>query len=364
MKVAVPTADLAEALRKVLNVVTARSTLPVLGNVLLSARGGELSLATTDLEVSISTAVGAEVSREGEATLMGRKFGQLVGTLSGDKVTIEIDEQMTAAIVCGSARFRLLGLNAAEFPKEAPFTAQRELSFPGGEFTKILRKIAYAVSVDQTRYVLNGILLSVKEGAFTAVATDGRRLALVEKNLEEGTAMATGDAILPIKVVKELQRLLVGNEDIAIKLSDTRASFTVGKTVLTSKLVEGSYPNYRQVIPSAFTNSVALPRETFIRVLDRVSVVVSDSGAAVKCALSENAMTLSASSAEIGEASEPIEVTYQGTPVNISFNPQFLRDPLTNLEADDITLKFNDEFKPVVVLGDEGFLCVIMPMRN
>jgi DNA polymerase III subunit beta len=364
MKVAVPTADLAEALRKVLSVVTSRSTLPVLGNVLLSARSGELALSTTDLEVSITTAMAAEVSREGDATLMGRKLGQLVGTLSGDTVTIEIDENMASSISCGSARFRLLGLNAAEFPKEAPFTAQRELSFPGGEFTKVLRKIAYAVSADQTRYVLNGILLSVKEGVFTAVATDGRRLALVEKNLEEGYSGATGDAILPIKVVKELQRLLTGDEDVIIKVSDTRASFSVGKTVLTSKLVEGTYPNYRQVIPSAFSNSVSMPREQLIRVLDRVSVVVSDSGAAVKCALGENAMTLSASSVEIGEASEPLEVAYQGSPVTISFNPQFLRDPLTNLEADDITMKFNDEFKPVVVLGDEGFLCVIMPMRS
>ena len=134
--------------------------------------------------------------------------------------------------------------------------------------------------------------------------------------------------------------------------------------MLTTKLVEGEYPNYRQVIPSSFKNSVVLPREAFAEVLNRVAVVVTDSGASVRFQLTENALELSANSSDLGDATEPMNVAYDGEPVTIAFNPGFLRDPLRTLDADDMTIRFNDEFKPVAILGDEGFLYVIMPMRN
>ncbi len=364
MKFKMPTAELSEGLHKVLSIVSTRSTLPVLSNILLSARENKVSLSTTDLEVSIVTTLTAEVEREGETTLPARKFGQIITTLSGETVTLDTDENMTTAISSGAAKFRVMGLDSAEFPRESEFKEDRQLTFSIEQFGKSIRKIAYAMSNDQTRYVLNGILLSVHEDNFTTVATDGRRLALVEKILEEGKSVSDGEVILPIKVVTELQRLLEGEGEVVIKLSGARSSFAIGDTVISSKLVEGSYPNYRQVIPSSFDNSVILPREPFIEVLSRVSVVVSDSGASIRFSLSENTLTLSASSSDVGEASEPLEVNYQGEDVNISFNPLFLRDPLRNLECDEITVRFNDEFKPVVILGDEGFLCVIMPMHN
>lgn len=364
MKFTVPTAELLEALRRVLSVVSSRSTLPVLCNVLLTAKDGEVSLTTTDLEVSITTSISAEIEREGQTTLPARKFGQIVGTLSGEKITLDTDENLTTSIASGSAKFKVMGLDAAEFPKEGEFEENRQLTFAKNELGKTLRKIAYAVSTDQTRYVLNGILLSIQDGNFTAVATDGRRLALVERALAEGEAVSGGDVILPIKVVNELQRLLEGEGEVVIRISDARASFQIDKTTVTTKLVEGAYPNYRQVIPSSFNNSVIVPRNSLSEVLNRVSVVVSDSAASVKFSLAENKLVLSASSVEVGEANEPLELSYQGDDVSISFNPSYLRDPLRNLECDEITVRFNDEFKPVVITGDEGFLCVIMPMRN
>ncbi len=363
MKLTIPTSNLSDGLRKVLSVVSSRSTLPVLCNVLLTAKDGQLSLSTTDLEVSIVTTMEAEIEREGETTLPARKFGQIASTLSGEHVTLDTDENMTTTIASGSARFRIMGLDSGEFPRQSDFEATRELTFEKADLGKTFRKIAYAVSTDQTRYVLNGILLSVQDGNFVAVATDGRRLALVERNLES-SSLSDGDVILPIKVVNELQRLLEGEGEVTISISDSLASFKMENTIITTKLVEGSYPNYRQVIPSSFNNSVILPRDPFNQVLNRVSVVVSDSGSAVKFALTENNLVLNATSTEFGEASEPLEVNYQGEPVNISFNPSYLRDPLRNLECNEITVRFNDEYKPVVILGDEGFLCVIMPMRN
>ncbi len=363
MKLTVSTAMLLEALRKVLSVVSTRSTIPILSNVLLVGKDGKLSLSTTDLEVSITTTIDANIEKEGETTLPAKKFGQIAGTLPGGDVTLETTGDNTTSVTCGPASFRIMGIDAQEFPKEADFDEDRKISLVAGEFGKTLRKISYSVSSDQTRYVLNGILLSVNAGTFIAVATDGRRLALVEKMLEDPD-IVDGDCILPIKVVHELERTLDDDGELVIRLSDSRASFEMENTTIVSKLVEGTYPNYRQVIPGSFQNSVIIPREKFTEVLNRVGVVVTDSAASIKMALETDKIELSASSAEIGEASEPMEVSYQGDPVNIAFNPQFLRDPLKSLECDDLTIRFNDEFKPVVMLGDEGFLYVIMPMRN
>jgi DNA polymerase-3 subunit beta len=198
----------------------------------------------------------------------------------------------------------------------------------------------------------------------TAVATDGRRLALVEKMLDSSESLIDCDLVLPIKVVNELQKLLEAEGDVVIRLSDSNASFIIDNSVLTSKLIDGDYPNYRQVIPASFENSIVLPRENFSEVLNRVSIVISESGSSVKFTLNTDTATLSASSAEIGEANESMQVSYHGEALNISFNPDYLKDPLKALDCDDLTIRFSDEYKPVVVLGDEGFLYVIMPMRN
>ncbi len=364
MKLTVPAVSLMDGLRKVLNVVNPRSTIPVLSNVLLSAKDNLLTLSTTDLEVSISTSIEANVETEGETTLPARKFGQIVGTLTKGDVTLETDKSLTTTISCGRAVFRVMGIEASEFPRETGFQEDRRLELAAVDFGKTLKKIAYAVSMDRTRYVLNGILLSINEGNFTSVATDGRRLAVVEKVIDGIDQSMDGDVILPIKVVTELQKLLEEEGRVEIRLSESRASFTVSNSEISSKLVEGKYPNYRQVIPGSFKNSVIIPREAFSEVLNRVSVVVTDSGASIKFDLSKDSLKLSASSSDVGEASEPVEVSYQGDPLTIALNPGFLREPLRNLECDELTMRFNDEFKPIALLGDEGFLYVIMPMRN
>jgi DNA polymerase-3 subunit beta len=365
MKVTVPSHDLNDGLRRVLNIVNTRSTIPVLGNVLISAREGRLELSTTDLEVSIVTSMSAEIDVEGETTLPAKKFGQIAGSLSSGDVRIETDvKSVTSSISCANAIFHIKGLDPADFPKETEFQEENKLELARIEFGKTLRKIAYAVSTDQTRYVLNGILLSIQEGNFTAVATDGRRLALVEKIIDGMDENIKRKVILPIKVVNELQKLLDEEGVVELRLSESRASFVIGDTILTTKLVEGEYPNYRQVIPGTFKNSVVLPREGFGDVLNRVAVVVTDTGASVKFQLTENAVELSATSNDLGDATEPMTVAYDGEPVTIAFNPGYLRDPLRTLDADEMTIRFNDEFKPVAILGDEGFLYVIMPMRN
>lgn len=364
MKIIIPTSSLSDALRKVLTVGSTRSPIPVLNNVLLQAKDNRLSLSTTDMDVSITTDVNVVVERNGETTLPAKKFGQIVGTLPNGDVTLDTNPELITTITCKNAMFKVSGLSPSDFPRRPEVDGDQKFVFDKIELLKTLRKIGYAVSTDQTRVVLNGILLSVRGGNITAVATDGRRLALVEKITDGSVQLADGDVILPTKVVHELQKLLDGDGQVTVKISSSFSQFNTGDTTITSKLIDGTYPNYRQVIPSSFKNSVVLPREAFFEVLNRVSIVVSESGSAIRFVLKEDSVTLSASTAEIGESEESLPVSYQGEPVNISFNPAFLKEPLKNLDCDEFTLRFNDEFKPVVLLGDQGFLYVIMPMRN
>ena len=278
MKLTVPVQDLLDGLRKVLSVVSSRSTIPILSNVLLTADEGSLSLTTTDLEVSIRTNMTAMVEEQGETTLPAKTLGQIVSSLPNGDVLLQTDENRTTTIDCNRAHFSIMGMNPSEFPRDGDFQEDLQLTLSRTYLGKTLRKISYATSSDQTRYILNGILLSVKEGSFTCVATDGRRLAMVEKSMAGAEPSMDGDAVLPAKAVTELQKLLDGEGDVTVRISDSRAAFEMAETSVTTKLVEGNYPNYRQVIPGSFERSVSIPRESFSEVLNRVSVVLADSG--------------------------------------------------------------------------------------
>lgn len=363
MKLTVSKDNLATVLRKVLSAVNTKTTIPVLNNVLLQADEEGLTVAATDLEVYLRSTVEANVSEPGATTLPAKKLGQLVAALPDGSVTFETSENEQTAISCGNAFFRILGLAADEFPSEDIHDNGVALTMPASDFRKTLSKIYYAASTDETRHVLNGVLLSIRSGILTSVATDGRRLALIERPLEHD-APNDCDVILPPKVVNELVRILDGDADLAITLSESRATFHLGRTLVISKLVEGSYPNYRQVIPNSFSASAVIPRDEFAAALNRVAMVVSESSASINVNMDKAKLTLSATSPEVGEAEEPCEASYDGDPVDISFNPHFLMDPLRHLEADQVVLQFNDQFSPVSVSGDEGFLYVIMPMRS
>ena len=364
MKARMSTKSLTGSLRKILNIVGTRSTLPILNNIFLRAHDGSLTMTTTDLDMSIHTTLEVTVEREGETTIPAKTFANIVTMLPEGEVELDTDSAMATSISCKQAFFKIMGLDPSEFPKQVDLDGEQDFVFNQLEFAKTLRKVGYAVSTDPTRVVLNGILLSIRESSVTTVATDGRRLTLVEKILDTSESLTDSEVIIPTKVVTELQKLLIDDGDLTVKLSDSYVTFTMGNTILTSKLIEGTYPNYRQVIPASFENSVTLPREAFSHVLNRVSIVADDDGSSIKFALEEDLCTLSAASTEIGEAKEPLQIDYKGAPLTISFNPVYLKDPLKNLECDEIAIQFNDEFKPVVILGDEGFLYVIMPMRS
>ena len=363
MKATVSQESLFAGLRRVLNIVSTRTTLPALNNVLMECEDGKIVLTTTGLEVCIRTTLDADVTEAGATTLPAKKFAQIIGSLPSGEISLDTDDNQLTAISCLKSFFKIVGLADNEFPRDSEFSEEWGFTIPADEFKKSLAKVSYASSTDETRHVLNGILLSLRSGVLTMAATDGRRLALVERTLE-GDSLPDGDVILPPKVVTELERTMPSNGDVSVKLSEARAAFSFGATFITSKLVEGTYPNYRQVIPANFTQSIGIPRETFAAVLNRVSMVVTESSSSVRLRLENGVVTISATSNEFGEANEPVDVSYEGEPFEIAFNPVFFGDPLRHLECDELLMQFNDEYSPVSIAGDEGFLCVVMPMRG
>jgi len=363
MKITVSRDSFQKALQKVTSIIGSRSTLPILANILLEAEGGELTLTTTDLEVRVTTKIPVNVEREGKTTIPAKKLLALVSKFIDSEIELNCNEQHHTKIKCGTASFMLLGLIADDFPLPIEFNPVRTLQFEAPEIARIFDQISYAVSLDDSRKVLHGILCTIKENTFTAVATDGKRLALVEKILEGHTG-TEGDSIIPLKSANELKRLLSGEKDVTVNIGEKQISFVTENAELSSKLIEGNYPNYRQVIPPSFSRSVEIDSAQFQAKLELVSLALADSSAFVKLTFDKNELVFDASSANVGEGTDVLPVEYDDGEVNISFNPAFLVAPFKHSDADKITIKMNDGFSPVAVEGGNGFLYVIMPMRN
>ena len=257
MKFSVSKEKLLQGLQTVQNVVSTRTTLPILSNVLLQANGTEVRLTTTDLDVGVRGAVEATVERPGATTLPARRFFNIIRELPTSEVQIEVDSKNQASIRSGPSFFKILGLPEEEFPPFPKFEDARVFTIRQKELKDGLKKTAYAISTDETRYVLNGILCSFKDNKLTLVATDGRRLALVDIEMEFPRSHEA-DVIIPAKAVTEIQRMLLDDGEAKLSIGANQVSFEANSTLLVSKLIEGNYPNYRQVIPGETRERITL----------------------------------------------------------------------------------------------------------
>jgi DNA polymerase-3 subunit beta len=350
------------ALQQVQHVVSSRTTLPILSNVLLKAQNGRLELSTTDLDVSIAGSVEAEVQTEGATTLPARRLATIVRELPSDEVDVSVDEKNVAHIRSGPSYFKVMGLAHDEFPPLPTFSEAKEFRIEQRVLRECLRKTSYAISTDETRYVLNGIFCAFKDSMMTMVATDGRRLAMVEQELEFPQSHEV-DIIIPTKAVSEVQRLLDDEGELIIKISSGQIGFDLGNYFLTSKLIEGNYPNYRQVIPGESRERIALEREPLLRTLVRVSLLLSDKSNSVKLHFSQDNLEVVANSPDVGEARESVAIVYKGPEMVIAFNPEFMMAPLRNLASDEVYLHLIDDISPGVLRSGSNFLYVLMPMR-
>jgi DNA polymerase-3 subunit beta len=362
MKLTVEKDVLLEALQKVQSIVGQRSTLPILSNVLLKAEGSTISLTTTDMEVCVKTTASAEIKEEGGTTLPARRFFSICRELPGGSVEIEVDAKDVATIRCGPSFFKLVGLPAEDFPPLPEFEEGKVYTIDQDVFKAMLQKVGYAASTDETRYILNGALLCFKDEKLTVVATDGRRLALVEQEVEFSED-AEASLVVPTKTLNELIKTLGDEGVLRIRVAETQIAFDFDQILIVSKLIEGTYPNFHQVIPSQCEERVAIDRETILNAVRRVSLLTDDQTASVRLTFGKNKLELVTNSPEIGEARETIPVKYEGKEISIAFNPGFLMAPLRHLESDEIFFELSDELSPGVIKTSVPFLYVLMPIR-
>jgi DNA polymerase-3 subunit beta len=366
MKISITKDQIISGLQAVQNVVSTRTTLPILSNVLLRAEGDAVELTATDLDVTVVCKVEAKVTKPGATTLPVKKLFGIVRELNGE-IEIEVDEKNVASLRSGSSFFKIHGLGADEFPPLPQFKDEKKVVLPQENIRGMIKKTSFAVSTDESRYVLNGIFVSLKDGKMTLVATDGRRLALVDEEVEISEKTA-GEFIVPAKAINELNRLLQEKGEVEIKFGENQASFALKQekdfsTVIITKLIEGNYPNYRQVIPGETKERIALGREELVQALRRAEIMTSEKANSVKLNFGKNQLTITANSPEIGEARETIAINYKGKEIAIAFNPRYLIDPLNALANDEVFIELIDELSPGVLKINGPFLYVVMPMR-
>ena len=271
--------QLLAGLQSVQNIVSTRTTLPILSNVLLHAEGSRLELTATDLDVTITSSVEATIKKGGATTVPVKKLFGIARELASSEIDLEVDDKNFCSIRSGSSFFKIRGLGPEEFPPLPKFTDDKKVALPQEKIRGMLKKTYFAVSNDESRYVLNGIFFSLKEHKLTMVATDGRRLALVDEEVDL-PANSQGEFIVPAKAVNELVRLLQDKGDVEINFSENQAAFALkdekaGLTLVTTKLIEGNYPNYRQVIPGEAKERVSFGREELMHAFKRAEIMTS-----------------------------------------------------------------------------------------
>jgi DNA polymerase-3 subunit beta len=367
MKFTMPKESLSRTLQSVVSAVPPKSTLPILSNFLLEARDGKLLLTCTDLDVSVCTQAPSNVALGGRVTVPARRFAEIVRELPPDEVKVGTDE-LKLTLDCSIGQFSLMGMDPEEFPKLPEVEEGAKITLPGAELARAIRSTVYAVSTDETRPVLNGVLLEVRDGALRLVATDGHRLARFTLRDPGLRGAKKADVIVLPKTLNLVQKLLGdGSAAVELMLARSYAIFTVGETTIYSRLLEGPFPNYEQVIPRENPKRVVVARGPFIASLRRVSILADSITHQVKLALSGGKIELMVQTADVGEASESLESEYSGEDLDIGFNAAYLSDALRNMEGENVVLALDKSTTAGVITpaeeGPQDALSLVMPLR-
>ena len=366
MKLTIDRMSLLRPLGHVQSVVERRNTIPILANVVLRADEGELSLTATDMDMDIATEVGCSVMTAGTTTMSAHLLYDIARKLpDGAEVEIAINDGH-AMVSAGRSSFRLPTLPVEDFPAISSNELPVNFSLTAADMRDLIDTTRFAISTEETRYYLNGIYVHKAEsGELCAVATDGHRLAMTRQALPSGAAQMPS-IILPRKAVSELRKLLDDFDgDVLIGLSETRAEFRFGVVRLTSKLIDGTFPDYTRVIPVGNDRIMQVDVSAFSAAVDRVSTIASEKSRSVKMGLRSGVLTLSASNTDASSATEELEVSYDGPEMEIGFNARYLLDIAGQVNSDMVEFALADQGSPSLVRapGDEASLFVLMPMR-
>lgn len=359
--------ELLKGVQLVQNAISPRSTLPVLSNILVESNGEGLRLSSTDLEVGIRCHVKADIRSGGATTVPARTLGEFLRTLDdGQDLSIKVDDSQKMEIRSGRDRCVLIGLPKEDYPVLPEFSQERALSVPHGLLKEMIKKTSFAVSTDETRYVLNGVNFIVEKGKMTLVSTDGRRLAYIQRDAAD--KKATANAIIPTKAVNELARILGPEEkgaDVQIGFTENQVTFKYKTTVVLSRLIEGHFPNFEQVIPKSHDSQIKFNTKKLMAATQRAAVGTLDKGGSVRFSLSKGKLQITASAQGRVEVESELEADYKGEPLAIAFNPTYLVDVFRALETDEVFLELSTPLNPGVIrpIGDENYKYVVMPMQ-
>jgi DNA polymerase III subunit beta len=364
MKFSVARSELLDALSVVGKGMSARSTLPILSGILLSASGGELQFQATDLEISVRKSCPSLVEQEGSVVVAGKLLTDIVRSLPEAAVTIETEGD-AAHIRCQHSSFTVRTLNANDFPKFPEVKVDRTIKIPSATLSSVVKRVSKAVSRDETRATLTGVLLVVEGPSLRMVATDSYRLAVSEVVLEQGIGEDI-DVVVPGKALEEVTRLVSDGDDLSIGLSENQIVFEFGSTVFVTRRIEGTFPNYRQIIPKNSGTSVEVSSEELSAAVKRVSLMaLHNSPLKLSVNSEDQTLSLSAATQDVGDASEDLMVKAEGPDVEIAFNHAFLMDGLVSAGGDTVRIEIENALKPgLIKTGEgEGFFYVLMPVR-
>jgi DNA polymerase-3 subunit beta len=364
MKIKIFKDDLIEGTQIVQNAISTHTTLPILSNILIEAKKDRLYLTSTDLDIGISSSVSAKVDTEGAITVPAKKFSDIIRELSGNEVEITAKKNNSVDIKAGRAYFKLMGIDKDEFPKLPDFKDKEFITLKQSLFRKMMEKSAFAISKDETRYILNGVLVQIEEGSIRMVATDGRRLVLIEES-QEFPKKIDKQVIIPQKTIQELIRNLTSQEELKIIFDENQVCFEFDNTIITSRLIEGEFPDYEKIIPQTAKDKVVVDRDELYRAIKRVSLFTNADSQAIKIDILKNRMILSKSAPELGEAKDELKTEYEGKPLSIGFNPAYLTDFLKVYENEKVEFELTDPEKPGAVRTKKPYvyLYIVLPMQ-
>jgi DNA polymerase-3 subunit beta len=345
-------------------VVERKTTIPVLSHLLLTVRDDRLHLAATDLDVSLTSWCAAEVKQPGGVAIQAKKLMEIIRSLTAEEVTLLQEEPRSLSIRAGKSRFTVRGLAPEDFPTLPAVGDSLLVQIPYSQFRRMVGKVLFAVSAEESRFQLNGALLKLKKGSFELVATDGHRLALVEGALE--SAAAEDAVLVPRKALQELQRL-EGEGDLIYGRGEHHLLFRLGRRELICRVLEGTFPDYERVIAKDNDKKVVFERKPLVEAVQRAALMTSERARAVRLQFGGEAVIISAVNADLGEATEEIACDYDGTEFRLGINPDYLTHFLGAVETDRVRLELKDENTQCVGYPVDGpdtrYLCVIMPMR-
>lgn len=362
MRVSVEKETLLNGVQKVQNIITTKLALPILSNMLLETQASkQLKLTATDLDIGISCVIPVDIQEPGAITVPAKRFSDIIKELPVNTVNINTKKNNLIIIETDSCQFKVIGLASEEFPKLPVFKEGQVIKLEQAILKEMLNLTSFSVSLDETRYILNGILFRLSGDNLTLVATDGKRLAVIERKIKQSPEQNI-EIIVPQKTIQELNRNLKEDGELSILLGNNQVLFDLGEVVIISRLIEGEFPDYQQVVPPESENKINIQREGFLLAVRRAALLSTPDYQAVRLEVFKNKLVVSKSTPDIGESREEVSVEYQGKEMAVGFNPGYLMDVLKNLKEDNVGFEVTDPEKPGVIRVN-GYIYIVLPMR-